>query len=60
MAESKEFNAVTPKMEARLTLDQTLYAALRKDLEEKRHTDTVLSFYDEGAAREDSYTTYAN
>ena len=46
-------------MEARLTLDQTLYAALKKDLEEKRHTDTVLSFYDEGAAREDSHTTYA-
>ena len=47
-------------MEARLTLDQTLYAALRKDLEEKRHTDTVLSFYDEGAAREESHAMCAN
>ena len=51
--------AVTHKMEARLTLDQVLYAALRTDLEEKRHTDTVLSFFDEGAAREVSHTTYA-
>ena len=34
-----------------LTLDQVLYAALKNDLQEKRHTDAVLSFVDESTAK---------
>ena len=38
-------------MDKGLTLDQVLYAALKNDLVENRHTDAVLSFFDEGAAK---------
>ena len=34
-----------------MTLDQVLYNALRRDLKEKRHTDMVISFYDETTAK---------
>ena len=34
-----------------LTLDQTLYEALRVDLEEKRHVDMVFTYYNEATAK---------
>ena len=34
-----------------LTLDETVYAALRFDLDEKRHVDMVFSYYNEAAER---------
>ena len=34
-----------------LTLDETVYAALRLDLDEKRHVDMVFSYYNEAAER---------
>ena len=33
------------------TLDETVYAALRRDLEEKHHVDMVFSYYNEAAER---------
>ena len=34
-----------------LTLEQTVYGALRDDLVEQRHVDMVLAYYNESAAK---------
>ena len=40
-----------PFEDSRKTLDQTVYAALRYDLDEKHHVDMVFSYYNEAAER---------
>ena len=34
-----------------LTLDQTVYGALREDLVDQRHVDMVFAYYNESAAK---------